>query len=173
MANFSGNPMVNGLHTDFTLSAVPMHSHLNQSTSWQTLQEKPLIISTGFTHCRHSCPMTMNFYQRLHQALKAEQTETNFVLFTVDRERDTPDRLQRFLAAINPEFIGLRADTVAGFNQVISELKQSVAAVGGDIDIAHSSNVYLFHPNVKGMIIYTRHDVDTILQDFKLLSSNI
>lgn len=173
IANVTDTPVLNGLHTDFSLSSVPMHSHLDKPASWQSLQNKPLIVTAGFTHCKHSCPMTMNFYQRLYKALETENISANFALFTVDRERDTPAQLQKFLTAIHPEFIGLRADTKAGFDQVISDLKQSVASVGGDIDIAHSSNVYLFHPKIKGMVIYAQHDVENVLHDFKLLSSNI
>lgn len=171
--NLTGTPSLNGLHTDFTLSPIAMHSHLGQTASWQSLQNKPLLVTAGFTHCKHSCPMTMNFYQRLNNALMAEDLSANFVLFTVDRERDTSEKLNEYLAAINPEFIGLRADTKQGFDQVVSDLKQSVTAVGGDVDIAHSSNVYLLHPDVDGMVIYTHHDVESMLHDFKLLSSNI
>lgn len=69
---------------------------------------KVLLIFYGFTSCPDICPTTLsdlaNAYRRLNER-EAEQVQV--VMVTVDPERDTPERLARYVTSFHPSFMGV------------------------------------------------------------------
>ncbi len=69
---------------------------------------KVLLVFYGFTSCPDICPTTLsdlaNAYRRLNER-EAEQVQV--VMVTVDPERDTPERLARYVTSFHPSFMGV------------------------------------------------------------------
>ncbi len=66
-----------------------------------------VVLYFGYTHCPDTCPTTMLHMTRVQDALGPDAERVHFLFVTVDPERDTPQRLREFLAAYDPEFVGL------------------------------------------------------------------
>lgn len=61
----------------------------------------------GFTHCPDVCPMTMGDFKKIKAALGDDADRVNFLMISVDGERDTPEHLQRYISAFDPAFLGM------------------------------------------------------------------
>ena len=77
---------------DFTLTA-----STGQRVSLSDYHGKTAVIAFGYTHCPDVCPLTLMDFARIHQALGQHADHINFVFISVDGERDTPERLARYL----------------------------------------------------------------------------
>jgi cytochrome oxidase Cu insertion factor (SCO1/SenC/PrrC family) len=161
-----GKPAINGFQSSFKLSNYPMQNQLGQTVTWSTYADRPLYITTGFTICSYTCPITMIFYQKLKQKI---QDKAVFSLFTIDPLSDSPKVLGHFLEQFDPAFVGLQINNNVHFKKVISELNQSVTNVPESKDIIHSNYIYLLHPKLNGLVVYTEQHLDLILRDYKLL----
>jgi len=58
---------------------------------------KPTVIAMVYTSCQYVCPLTVQNIKRIGRSLGAAQAaNTNFALFSLDPERDTPAKLTEF-----------------------------------------------------------------------------
>lgn len=58
---------------------------------------KPTVIAMVYTSCHYVCPLTVQNIKRIERSLDAAQAaNTNFALFSLDPERDTPAKLTEF-----------------------------------------------------------------------------
>lgn len=155
-----------GFQTELKLSSYPMENHLGDIQSWENFSDKPLYITTGFTACRLTCPVTMEFYQQM-----AGQSGDNvrYALFTIDPTNDTSQKLATYLNAINPDFIGLRTSNTVLLKNIIAELQQAVYDIGESDNIQHKSYIYLIHPKLSGLVIYTKPDVNLMINDLEII----
>ncbi len=159
---------LSGYQTKFMIGDYNMRNHQNKQVSWKNFSKRPLYITAGFTRCPHTCPMTMNLYQRLAKQINHQ---ADFALLTVDPEHDKPSVLKRYLSAINPSFIGLQIDDKTEFNQSISDLKQSLINSGEPSDLMHSDYIYLLHPKLTGLVLYTKPDIKSMANDLIILNT--
>ncbi|EON91652.1 electron transport protein SCO1/SenC [Marinobacter lipolyticus SM19] len=129
----------------------------------------------GFTSCPDVCPTTL---QKLSQAIKAmppelqSQTQTLFV--SVDPQRDTPERLARYVDFFDKRIVGL-----TGNEPELRELAKRYRTTFGydepDADgnyaVSHSSAVYVFDRDGKARLLL-RPDLSTdeIRQDLIALA---
>ena len=68
---------------------------------------KILAIFFGYTSCPDVCPLTLSHLSQVFQELGEAAQGLQVLLITVDPARDTPERLERYLAAFHPSFLGL------------------------------------------------------------------
>ena len=110
----------------------------------------PTLLYFGYTHCPDVCPLTMASLGAAVNKLPRQLREAFRVVFiTTDPHRDTPQRLQRWLAAFGKDFIGL-----TGSWRTISRAAKRlhVAAVkprptnSGDYRVTHGAQVFGFSP---------------------------
>lgn len=73
-------------------------------------QGKVVLIFFGYTNCPDVCPVTLSEYTQVKRQLQDQAEGVEFVFITVDPERDTPERMQTYMANFDPEFTGLSAD---------------------------------------------------------------
>lgn len=90
---------------DFTLT-----SHTGEPLSLSDLAGRPTLLFFGYTSCPDVCPMTIGDYVRVKAALGDQGDAVNFVMVSVDGQRDTPARLARYLGGFDPAFIGMAGD---------------------------------------------------------------
>lgn len=116
-------------------------------THLDDLSGKAVVMIYGYTHCPDFCPLGLVNFKRIKAALGNRADQVQFVMISVDGERDTPAVLKHYLGSFDPEFIGLteRAFVVAQvaapygarFERKITHTTQTEYAVG------HTTDTYL------------------------------
>ncbi len=125
----------------------------------------------GFTHCPDICPITLQTLANVDTELRARGLEPPRVVFvSVDPERDTPARIERYLGNFNANFVGLTGSQLA--------LQPLLAALGVTVqrhqlpnqefyNVTHNSTVYLVGPQAEWLAIFSApHDASVIATDF-------
>jgi len=128
--------------------------HHSQPFGLAELRGKWSLLFFGFTHCPDVCPGALFELQKVNQSLQ-QQLGTNSgksqILFvSVDPERDTPDKLEQYVAYFDPAFIGVTGDQV----QLLPLTRQLGIAYRIDdhepgaaqYDVAHSTSILLIDP---------------------------
>lgn len=86
---------------------IPDESVYNLNSTWKTqrgesvpfnhFQGKVTVAAMVFTHCASACPRIVADIQRIEKSLSPEeQKQVQFLLISMDPERDTPERMQEF-----------------------------------------------------------------------------
>ncbi|AXK37458.1 SCO family protein [Streptomyces armeniacus] len=128
--------------------------HLAEET-----KKRPTLLYFGYTHCPDVCPLTMSNIAIAKSRLpQADQDRLRVVFITSDPERDTPERLRKWLRGQDPDFVGL-----TGSFDTIQKAARSVG-VGivepakdkkGNVVSAHGKSVLAFSPkDGKAHVIY-------------------
>ena len=125
---------------DFTLT-----DQSGKPRSFSSLKGEPALVFFGFTHCPNVCPTALGRLKLLHEARGGALKDARIVLISVDGERDTPARLESWLAPLSPDFIGLTGDPKA-----TATIAARFAAVffkeppgkDGNYNVMHSTQVF-------------------------------
>lgn len=104
---------------DFTLSDTQ-----GQPFTKAALQGHWTVIFPGFTFCPDVCPTTLTTLKAVQAQLGADAPRVQFVMLSVDPERDTPEVLDRYVHAFSPDFVG-----VTGPAEVLDALGESIGYV--------------------------------------------
>jgi protein SCO1/2 len=69
------------------------------------------VIFFGYMYCPDFCPLTLVDYRDVRRELTAAEAEQiSFIFISVDAARDTPEKLQTYLANFDPTFVGFPLD---------------------------------------------------------------
>ncbi|GIK66932.1 MAG: electron transporter SenC [Chloroflexota bacterium] len=71
---------------------------------------KVVLIYFGFTTCPDICPTTLAEIRQVMSDLGEDAANVQFVMVTIDPERDTLDKLKAYVETFNTSFIGLRQE---------------------------------------------------------------
>jgi protein SCO1 len=119
------------------------------------LSGAPTLLFFGFTHCPDVCPTTL---VKLAQVRKAAGIPDLKVLFvSIDPQRDTPEVLERYVHAFDPQFEGVTGEPQAiealarRFNVAVNR----VELPGGDYTMDHSAVVFLLNAQARVVAIFT------------------
>jgi len=126
---------------DFTLD-----STLGRPVSLSEFQGHPVLLYFGYTTCPDVCPTTLGDLRTTMQALGSDANKVQVLFVSVDPERDTVDRLQTYLGAFDPAFVGLtgplgQIEAIASRFGVFFQ-KSSVESAAGYL-VDHTSAVLL------------------------------
>jgi len=163
-----GKLPLSGYQTEFILSSVNMQDQHGEKKTWQSFSDKPLFLTTGFTTCQLTCPNTMRLYQSLE---KRTPNRARYALLTVDPKNDTEKQLAQHLNAINPEFIGLRINDSTLLTKILSELHQTTSVSNAHNNIEHNSFIYMLHPKLSGLVIYTEPTISRMIEDLNIIDA--
>jgi len=116
-----------------------------------------VLLFFGYTSCPDVCPVTLADFKAIKTQLGPRADRVKFVFITVDPERDSPERIRRYLANFDEEFIGLtgsRADLEPVWKAygVFQEQVASSSSVGYLVD--HSSRIYAIDPRGNLRVTY-------------------
>ena len=70
----------------------------------------PTLLFFGYTSCPDICPIHMAVIAGAMQELRISTEQVQVVFVSVDPERDTPEKIDAFLAAFDDDFLGLHGD---------------------------------------------------------------
>ena len=148
--------------------------HDDTPFSNQAFKDRWSFLIFGYTFCPDFCPTTLTVFNQVHRVLTqplGSRRDIQFVMVSVDPERDTARQLQAYVPHFNPEFIGVTGDSV-----VINRLADSMGVVhekhaGSTADnylIDHSTAVYLINPKGRLQGIFAPpHDVADMVKGFQ------
>lgn len=118
---------------------------------------KVTLLYFGFMNCPDFCPTTMAKLIRVYRDLEPYQDQINIVFVTIDPERDTLDRLTRYVAGYHEDFIGLWGEPADLSNLTLS---LGVVAIREEIDSAlgyvmnHTTHTFLLDMDGQFRVVY-------------------
>jgi len=129
------------------------------------------LVFAGFTYCPDVCPSTLAMLKGLKGKLDAAQTPLQVVFVSVDPQRDTPDKLDRYVHYFSPEFVG-----ITGSEAELEKLARSMSLVFAKVPgstpdsytMDHSAALVLINPQaqVAGYFLPPHH-VDALSADLQ------
>jgi protein SCO1/2 len=109
---------------------------------------KPTAMFFGYTFCPDVCPTTLLEATTWMKELGADADRLRVVFVSVDPDRDTPEKLDEYLASFDPRFVGLsgsREET----DRIVKAFRvyaRKVEGKGGDYTMDHTAATYLVDP---------------------------
>ncbi|MDA8561999.1 SCO family protein [Gammaproteobacteria bacterium] len=150
---------INGVYFTEPKSA---HSFDLKNNKGHSFTEKDLlghwtIMVFGFTNCSYVCPTTMIELNKMYKKLETDLSEKELpqiVFMTVDPERDTITKVDKFINSYNDKFIGVRAG-LAGSKDFENQLKIKAIKVHSTGDpedkymVKHTAEMFVFDPSAR------------------------
>jgi protein SCO1/2 len=105
------------------------------------------LIYFGYTTCPDLCPTTLSDFTAVKEELGDDADKVNFIMVTVDPERDSIERLKQYLGFFDPDFVGLRGDVdqteqvKAEYGVIATKVEYPDSATGYLVD--HTSLIYV------------------------------
>lgn len=105
------------------------------------------LVFFGYTYCPDVCPLTLADVRSVLGDLRAGRERVRVIFISTDPERDTPEVLSKYLAAFDPEFIGL-TDDFAKVQEVMKPFgafaeKTEVSDSQAGYLVSHTARLYL------------------------------
>lgn len=137
------------------------------------LKGTPSLVFFGYTYCPDVCPTTLAEAVGWRQQLGLDPDKLRIIFVTVDPERDTADGLKQYLAAFDPDIIGLRGDEqqTEAAKKAFGVYSEKVNDSGSsEYLVNHTASVFLLDKDgsFQGTIDYGE-DRDTALEKIRRL----
>lgn len=122
----------------------------NKTFTEKDLEGKTVLMFFGYASCPDICPTTMAQLSEIVTNLGDDAKDVRIVFVSVDPHRDTPDMLQEYVNAFNPNAIGLTGNTqdIARFAKRYRIAYQIEKPKPDDdpnvYNVTHSQGVYIF-----------------------------
>lgn len=127
----------------------------------------------GFTNCGYICPTTMAALNKVYQILQQVKIqEPQYVMITIDPERDTVKQMNTFVTTFNKKFIGAtgtqaQIDNLTRSLNVVVMKAQSQSTAPNKDTIDHSGTIMLLNPDGNLVAIFTMpHVAQKIANDY-------
>ena len=151
-------------------------SLLDQKGRLRTLADfrgKVVVVFFGYTHCPDFCPATLSEFKSISQKMGESADEIRFVFVTLDPERDTPPKLETYLKAFDPKFVGLTGsiDDVSTIAKEFKVIFQRVETTKpGRYSVDHSTGTFVFDKlgRIRLFVPYGK-PAEEILEDLQIL----
>lgn len=126
----------------------------------ESFKGKYTVLYFGFTQCPDACPTTLAQWRSEIPKLSADaRNEVQFLLVSVDPERDTPEVLKRYVDGFSPDI-----QSAVGDQKETMKLAESMKthfhkedSTAGETDLymmAHSPRYFLINPEAKLQAVY-------------------
>jgi protein SCO1/2 len=135
-------------------------SNVGREVKLEVLRGRPQVIALFFTHCEHSCPLIVAKMKAIDKALPpGVRGKVDFLLVSIDPERDTPEALRAFRA--KHELPTERWTLLRGSAEAARELAGMVGfnyQPGSPTQYAHSLMISIIDPS--GAIVFQQTGLD-------------
>ncbi len=153
-------PKIDGVYLSVPSDIPDFHftDNKNHTFSKENLKNHWTFLFFGFTNCGFVCPSTLTELNKMMGLLEKKISASEMpqiVFISVDPERDTISRLNSYLTAFNPQFIGLRgkeSDTEAlekELHIVAAKMESSQTGKKKNYTIDHTAEILLVNPDGK------------------------
>ena len=125
--------------------------HQGRTFDNRRLQGKWSLVFFGYTYCPDVCPTTMALLSQLEQELQGSIAEDNtqYILASVDPERDTPEKLAEYVTHFNTDFIGVTGEVASMFEfarNLNSMFAKAPIDDSGSYLVDHSMSIAIINP---------------------------
>ena len=142
------------------------------------LQGQWTMVFFGFTNCGYLCPTAMAELAKMYNLLAAKGIKTlpHVVMISVDPQRDSLDKLKKYVTAFNPNFYG-----ATGNDEAIKSLTQEMGIAYTKVaipkkedvqnyDMEHTGTVILFNPQGELNAFFTTpHNAELLAKDYQMI----
>jgi protein SCO1/2 len=169
---FDPGPAATVLRVPKALPAFALSDHGGRPFDRTRLQGHWSFLFFGYTFCPDVCPNTLSVLREVHERLGGRDLAgVQFVFVSVDPERDSLERLARFVPYFHPDFIGVAGDEGA-LEPLVKALgihyarRQGEAQEGYLVD--HTVAVMLIDPEARLQAVFsTPHEPDAVADAFR------
>lgn len=135
-----------------------LDSTLGKPVALSDFADRYTVLYFGYTTCPDICPTTLADLGNAEQLLGATAERMQVIFVTVDPERDTPQRMQDYLAYFSPNFIGMsgsleETERIASQLGVVYE-KRYNSASATDYLMDHTATVIVLDPQRRPQLIF-------------------
>ena len=146
----------------------------------QAFKDRWSFLMFGYTLCPDFCPTTLVVFNEVHRMLAQQPgsgRDVQFVMVSVDPERDTVRQLKEYVPHFNSEFIG-----VTGNFEVITRLTDSLGAVhekhlgstNATYLIDHSTALHLINPQGRLQAVFAPpHEAADMVKGFEKIREHV
>jgi protein SCO1/2 len=138
------------------------------------MQGNVVLVFFGFTSCPDVCPTTLSELRKVNEELGGAADQVKVIFVTVDPERDTPEKIQKYVSIFNPSFVGLSGsieelEPVWRGYGVYREVDEVVSSASGYL-VTHTARVYLIDQDGNLRLSYGYGTpTEDIIHDLKIL----
>ena len=93
------------LANDFTLNAAN-----GKTVSLSEYRGKVVILYFGYSFCPDVCPGTLDNVSKALKLLGRKAEDVQFIMVSVDPERDSPEKIAEYVTYFHPSFIGITGE---------------------------------------------------------------
>jgi len=136
------------------------------------LRGKTVLLFFGYASCPDVCPTTMAQLTEVLRRLGDKARGVRIVFVSVDPHRDTPDLLQAYVDAFNPNAIGLTGTerqiaALARRYRVAYQIEKPRPGDDPDVyDVTHSKGIYIFDNRGRARLLASdAASVDALVHD--------
>jgi protein SCO1 len=132
----------------------------NAAATPASLRGQPTLVFFGFTHCPDVCPTTLGLLAIVQKEVAVADKNLaglKVALISVDPERDTPERLGRYVSSFGGDFIGLTgsAPEIVNATRAFGVASARVDLGGGNYTMDHSATVFALDSNARIVAVFT------------------
>lgn len=156
-------------------------THNGETFNQESFVGKWSIVFFGFTTCPDVCPTAMSNINQVMQKLPEEiASSTQVVMVSVDPERDTLERLNKYVPAFNKDFIGINAG-LEETRKLTESIGVTFYKIPGHDDpdnylVEHTARWFVIDPLGRRYALLTPDEVlpgedlvSTVARDFEIL----
>ncbi len=162
---------------------VPEFALLDQhknTTTQESMQGQWNLVFFGFTHCPDVCPLTLSVVRDAVAKIEADDSlpDPKVTFVSVDPKRDTPEKLNQYMAFFSPDFTGLTGELNA-----IYELTRPMNIVAqftandenpSAYTVDHTASIFLIDPELRVRGSFkVPHETDTIVSDYRIMLNHL
>ncbi len=158
------------------LADIELIDQNSQPFNEDLFKDKWTFIYVGYTFCPDACPMTLTILDQLYKKLADGdqlRDDVAMMLVSIDPHRDTPERLNSYVAHFNDSFVGATGEPakLKSFANQVSAI-YSVPDDKSDPNylVDHSSSIILIDPNAAVHAIFTPpQQAEDLAKDFAVI----
>ncbi len=113
------------------------------------------VVYFGYTSCPDVCPTTLATFKQVWRDLGDQRADVRFDFISVDPQRDTPEKLAKYVAFFSPDFIAATGpdDELTKLTRGLGLLYTRTTDANGTIEVDHSGSVVIIDPqaNLRGI----------------------
>ena len=159
-----------------SLAAFSFTDHENRAFDLSRLKGKWSFLFFGYTHCPDICPTTLATLARVRENIAktaAGAQDVQFVFMSVDPNRDTADRLRRYVTYFDATFLGVTGDDAQVSNlagQLGAAYQVEVKPGAESYPVYHTAAVFLVDPQARYHAVFAPpFDAEGISRRFEVL----
>lgn len=147
---------------------VPLIDTEGESFTLEALRGNWVLMYFGYTYCPDFCPSTLTDWRLIKRNLAEDAVGLDFLLVSVDPNRDTPELLKRYVSRFDESFraaTGDVADLMVFAESMGAFFASQETDAGGYYAVDHSSSTFLLDPHGRLVTVYAFGTPSSVIAD--------